>query len=269
MTAHSPDFDTVLAHGASHRYAGGESAAIRVMTGATLTLTSGYVTFDYPDAPREPYACPLRRGVLPETPPVPPGRYPVHLIVADITDGGGAELGSRVAAVRLVVRDKPALAWDIHDDYPDGWLAGSKKDWFTDSPMGLIDCQTCGTFDISAVRRCQALPRPRRRQLRLPGRGRRPCDGQHRRLVHRPVRHRLPGRERLPVRTGQGRDGVLPDRLGGRSLPHLGRARRGRPDRPRRPWISAPARPGISRHPALQWSSRSEAGQEFGSRSAT
>jgi hypothetical protein len=72
----------------------------------------------------------------------------VHLIVADITDGGGAELGSRVAAVRLVVRDKPALTWDVHDDYPDGWLAGSKKDWFTDSPMGLIDCQTCGTFDI-------------------------------------------------------------------------------------------------------------------------
>jgi hypothetical protein len=148
MTTHSPDFDTVLALGASHRYAGGESAVIRVMTGATLTLTSGYVTFDYPGEPRESYTCPLRRGVLPETPPVPPGRHPVHLIVADITDAGGAELGSRVAAVRLVVRDEPALTWDIHDDYPDGWLAGSKKDWFTDSPMGLIDCQACGTFDI-------------------------------------------------------------------------------------------------------------------------
>jgi hypothetical protein len=148
MTAHSPDFDTVLADGAGHRYAGGESAVIRVMTGATITLTSGYVTFDYPDAPREPYTCPLRRGVLPEAPPVPPGRYPVQLIVADIADAGGAELGSRVAAVRLVVRDEPALTWDIHDDYPDGWLAGSKKDWFTDSPMGLIDCQACGTFDI-------------------------------------------------------------------------------------------------------------------------
>jgi hypothetical protein len=39
MTAHPPDFDTILAHGAGHRYAGGESAVIRVMTGATLTLT--------------------------------------------------------------------------------------------------------------------------------------------------------------------------------------------------------------------------------------
>jgi hypothetical protein len=52
MTGHSPDFDTILAHGASHRYAGGESAVIRVVTGANLSLTSGHVHFDSPPSRR-------------------------------------------------------------------------------------------------------------------------------------------------------------------------------------------------------------------------
>jgi Protein of unknown function (DUF4241) len=148
MTAHSPDFDTTLAHGAVHRYAGGESAVIRVQTDATLTLTSGHVTFDDPTDPCPPHLCPLRQGVLPETPPVPPGQYPVHLIVADITDADGApDVTSKVAAVRLVVRDEPAVAWDIHEDYPDGRLAPEGGQTVEgNTVVGLTDCQMCGTF---------------------------------------------------------------------------------------------------------------------------
>lgn len=148
MTAHSPDFDTILAHGASHRYAGGESAVIRVVTGATLTLTSGHVMFDYPLNPLQGYMCPLQRGVLPETPPVPPGQYPVHLIVADITDaGGGPDVISKVAAVRLVVRDETTVAWDIHKDYH-GPIESADGTPDLENVVGLTDCQMCGTFDI-------------------------------------------------------------------------------------------------------------------------
>jgi hypothetical protein len=149
MSAHSPGFDTALAHGAVHRYAGGESAVIRVLTDATLTLTSGHVTFEDPTDPCPPHLCPLRRGVLPETPPIPPGQYPVHLIVADITDtGGGPDVTSKVAAVRLVVREGPAVAWDIHEDYPDGRLAPKGGQSDAGNVMGLTDCQMCGTFYI-------------------------------------------------------------------------------------------------------------------------
>jgi len=147
MTSHSPDFDTILAPGADHHYAGGQSAVIRVLTDATLTLTSGHVTFDDPTDPLASYQCPLRRGLLPETPPVPPGQYPVHLIVADITDAaGGPDLTSKVAAVRLVVRDEPAVAWDIHEDYPDGQLAPTSGQPHAGNIVGMTDCQTCGTY---------------------------------------------------------------------------------------------------------------------------
>jgi hypothetical protein len=143
----SPDFDTILAHGASHRYAGGESAVIEVVTGAALSLTSGHVHFDYPLEPTPGYYCPLKQNMLPETPPVPPGRYPVHLIVADITDAaGGPDVISKVAAVRLVVRDEPAVAWEIHEDYPDGLITPRYQPHF-DNIAGLTDCQMCGTFD--------------------------------------------------------------------------------------------------------------------------
>jgi hypothetical protein len=152
MTAPCPDFDTTMAQGAVHRYAGGETAVIRVLTEATLTLTSGHVTFDDPYVPLSDHQCPLRRGLLPDTPPVPPGRYWVHLIVADITDAdGGPEVTSKVAAVRLVVRDEPAVAWDIHEDYPDGLLAPPSGQHRGDIIVGLTDCQTCGTYDYRNV----------------------------------------------------------------------------------------------------------------------
>jgi hypothetical protein len=147
MTGHSPDFDTILAHGASHRYAGGESAVIRVVTGANLSLTSGHVHFDYPPEPTPGYYCQLKQNMLPETPPVPPGRYPVHLIVADITGAaGGPGVISKVAAVRLAVRDEPAVAWDIHEDYPGGLTTPRYEPHF-DNIAGLTDCQMCGTFN--------------------------------------------------------------------------------------------------------------------------
>jgi hypothetical protein len=147
MTAHIPDFDRTLAPGAVHRSAGGESAAIRVLTDATVILTSGHVTFEDSTDPLPGYMCPLRRGVLPETPPVPPGHYAVHLAVADIADGTGTEPISRVAAVRLVVRAEPAVAWDIHEDYPDGRLAAEGGQTVEGNiVVGLTDCQMCGTF---------------------------------------------------------------------------------------------------------------------------
>jgi hypothetical protein len=144
-----PEFGAILAEGAVHRYAGGESAVIRVLTDATITLTSGHVTFDDPTDPLPGYMCPLRRGVLPERPPVPPGQYPVHLMVADITDAdGGPDVTSKVAAVRLVVRDEPAVAWDIHEDYPDGEGSQQSQEPGASNIVGLTDCQMCGTFDI-------------------------------------------------------------------------------------------------------------------------
>jgi hypothetical protein len=148
MTLDRPDFDAILAEGARHRYAGGEVAVIRVLTDAVITLTSGHVTFEDPTDPLPGYMCPLRRGVLPETPPVPPGHYPVHLMVADITDTDGSpEVTSKVAAVRLVVRDEPAVAWDLHEDYPDGELAPGNQGSDASNVVGLTDCQMCGTFD--------------------------------------------------------------------------------------------------------------------------
>jgi hypothetical protein len=106
MSPRPPDFNRLLAAGAQHDFSGfdGDSVrTVRIVGGADLLLPTGRLVA------RAPGAFGHDAGDYAFVQLVPPGRYPVELIMLD--DQPGISDSSVLAAVRLRVRDEPAAYW--------------------------------------------------------------------------------------------------------------------------------------------------------------
>ncbi|MFC0531815.1 DUF4241 domain-containing protein [Phytohabitans kaempferiae] len=131
----APDFDRLLADGYAHDASylrPGCVATARVVPGDRLRLPTGRLVA----------AEPLANG-YPFTQTVPPGDYPVEVVLAQYTDQGqprGAVSFTEVAAARVVVRPEPAHTWRLalHDgqdaaDLAEGEIFGYPVDGGTGS----------------------------------------------------------------------------------------------------------------------------------------
>jgi hypothetical protein len=100
-----PDFNHVFAPDARHDFSSfraGCVVTVRIAAGADLRLPAGRLVASEPGAGHDAF---VQR--------VPPGTYPVELIVADYHDPGNPDnlLFQEVAAARLRVRDEPVASW--------------------------------------------------------------------------------------------------------------------------------------------------------------
>ncbi|GHF69144.1 hypothetical protein FHX82_003472 [Amycolatopsis bartoniae] len=98
-----PDFNQVFAPGARHEGRGGDVATVRLRRETSLWLPSGRVVAC------EPFG--FDPGDTGFTQQVPPGEYPVELVIADFH--GAQRDYDVVAAIKLVIRDEPAVHWEM------------------------------------------------------------------------------------------------------------------------------------------------------------
>src|SRR5690348_4483306 len=99
--AYAPDLDQMLTPGACYLDEHGEYVIEPHLIGEVI-LPTGQV------AGCDPLA--YSRGAPPFTAAVPPGRYPLRAWVA-ILHRDDAERQRRVAALQLIIQDKPAARW--------------------------------------------------------------------------------------------------------------------------------------------------------------
>ncbi|HEY0541457.1 MAG TPA: DUF4241 domain-containing protein [Actinoallomurus sp.] len=151
MPLPAPDFERLFAPGARHTLSGGHAVTIRLRTGAELSLPSGRV------AAGEPFMYGSLQDSGGFIQRVPPGRYPVVLILGDFVGDRGNETYSftTVAAARLVIRDEPVVSWEmaVYDGQDVGRLG---DDEFYGYPVdggtgGFVDVQNiaalCADYD--------------------------------------------------------------------------------------------------------------------------
>jgi hypothetical protein len=168
MSPKPPDFNHLIVDGREHDYGDfrdGCRLTVRIIHGDRLSLPSGRLLAaeppgNFPDGARQ-YAF---------TQTVPPGDYPVEIVMAEFSDPGnpqGNTAYSTVAAARLTVRAEPVHTWrlalcdgqddtDLAEDefygYPvDGGRGsfGSPEvfDTFTDNPEAHEDLIADTSFD--------------------------------------------------------------------------------------------------------------------------
>jgi hypothetical protein len=107
-----PDFDHLFAAHAEHDFSGfraGCVVTVRIAPGAELRLPTGRLVAGEPWTSFGGEA-----GKYAFVQQVPPGAYPVELIMADFYDPGNPQGNTHfsvVAAARLVVRDAPVAVW--------------------------------------------------------------------------------------------------------------------------------------------------------------
>ncbi|MFD2415316.1 DUF4241 domain-containing protein [Amycolatopsis pigmentata] len=134
----APDFEQLFVPGTRHTLPGGDVATVRLRQGASLWLPSGRVVAGEPfmfGAMYDSGDAFVQR--------VPPGRYPLVLVLA-VSDEDAREV---VAAARLVVRDEPVVSWEMAvRERQDA--AGLGGDAFFGYP---VDGGTGGFIDATAI----------------------------------------------------------------------------------------------------------------------
>lgn len=141
MSPQAPDFNQLFVDGREHPFRDlrdGCVATVRVVRGDHLSLPTGHLVAaeppgNFPDG--------ARRYAFTRT--VPPGDYPVEIVMADFADPGnpqGNVAYSMVAAARVIVRAEPVHTWRLalidgqdETDLADGQLYGYPVDGGTGS----------------------------------------------------------------------------------------------------------------------------------------
>lgn len=91
-----------------HRLPNGDVATVRLRQNVSLWMPSGWVVAGEP-ATFDEMSDSEDRFVQ----QVPPGRYPLVLVLAVFGEPGEQHAQERVAAARLVIRDEPAVSWEM------------------------------------------------------------------------------------------------------------------------------------------------------------
>ncbi len=110
MALRAPDFELIFAPGTRHELPNGDVATVRLRQDTSLWLPSGRVVAG------ELFL--LRQDDDPFAQQVPPGQYPLVLVIAAVPERGGLRAYETVAAARLVIRDEPVVSWEMA--VPDG-----------------------------------------------------------------------------------------------------------------------------------------------------
>lgn len=105
MPLRAPDFEQLFVPGTRHTLPGGDVATVRLRRDASLWLPSGRVVAGEP----------FMFGAMYDSghafvQQVPPGRYPLVLVLAV---AGGEDAHEVVAAARLVIREQPVTRWEM------------------------------------------------------------------------------------------------------------------------------------------------------------
>jgi hypothetical protein len=114
MSAQPPDFDRLFVDGREHdlgHFRDGRTVTIRIVPGDRLRLPTGRLV-----AAEPPGNFPDGAGDYAFTQTVPPGDYPVEIVMADFADPGNPQGNTAfraVAAARVVVRAEPVRTWRL------------------------------------------------------------------------------------------------------------------------------------------------------------
>lgn len=108
MPVSAPDFEWLFAPGTHHTLSRGDVATVRLRQDASLWLPSGRVVAGEP-AMFLSMSGSEDRFVQ----QVPPGRYPVVLVLAVFGEPDEQDAQEWVAAARLMIRDEPAASWEM------------------------------------------------------------------------------------------------------------------------------------------------------------
>jgi hypothetical protein len=105
MPLPAPDFDRLFASGARLTLPGGDVATIRLWQESSLWLPSGRVVAG------EPFSFGAEDSGFVQR--VPPGRYPLVLVIAVVGARSYLRAYETIAAARLVIRDEPVVSWEM------------------------------------------------------------------------------------------------------------------------------------------------------------
>lgn len=105
MPVPAPDFERLFAAGTCHTLSRGDVATVRLRQDTSLWLPSGRVVagepFGFDDSDD---------GFVQQ---VPPGQYPLVLVIAMFAKRGYLPAHEMIAAARLVIRDEPVVSWEM------------------------------------------------------------------------------------------------------------------------------------------------------------
>jgi len=104
------DYTWLFTPGSAFSHPSGTTGVIHVADGGTLGLPTGQVVAC------DPFVCLGSGDIEPFTVTVEPGRYRVEAAIATLTRPDEPPAGRphlRVAAARLVIRDEPAVTWEL------------------------------------------------------------------------------------------------------------------------------------------------------------
>jgi hypothetical protein len=105
MPLQAPDFERFFAPGTRHELPDGDVVTVRLRQDTALWLPSGRVVaaelLALDDA---------GRGFFQQ---VPPGQYPLVLVIAAFAEQSYLNAFEEVAAARLVIRDEPVASWEM------------------------------------------------------------------------------------------------------------------------------------------------------------
>jgi hypothetical protein len=105
MSLPAPDFERLFAPGSRHTLPGGDVVTVRLWQEFSLWLPSGRVVAG------EPFSFGAYDSGFVQR--VPPGRYPLVLVLAVSDARGHLRARERVAAARLVIRNEPVVSWEM------------------------------------------------------------------------------------------------------------------------------------------------------------
>jgi hypothetical protein len=105
MPLQALDFERFFAPGTRHELPDGDVVTVRLRQGASLWLPSGRVVAAEPLALDD-----AGSGFFQQ---VPPGQYPLVLVIAAFAERSYLNAFEEVAAARLVIRDEPVASWEM------------------------------------------------------------------------------------------------------------------------------------------------------------
>ncbi|MDN3352823.1 DUF4241 domain-containing protein [Actinomadura sp. DC4] len=158
MPMPAPDFERLFVPGTRHTLWGDTAVTIRLRTGTELSLPSGRVVAG------EPFMFAGMEDSSGFVQRVPPGRYPLVLVLGVFGEGTEGE-HSTIAAARLVIRDEPVDSWELAV-YEGQDPSGLGDDEFFGYPVdggtgGFVDVQNiaplCADHDVYLDRLMEAL----------------------------------------------------------------------------------------------------------------
>ncbi|WP_190813492.1 DUF4241 domain-containing protein [Saccharopolyspora pogona] len=105
MPGPAPDFERLFAAGTRHTLSRGDVATVRLRQDTSLWLPSGRVVAG------EPFGFDDSDGGFVQQ--VPPGQYPLVLVIAMFAKRSYLPAHEMIAAARLVIRDEPVVSWEM------------------------------------------------------------------------------------------------------------------------------------------------------------